>query len=156
MKISDKSKLYMWGFWICILAMFVVVALVFWSVVKGYGNQSPQETYSYFLMIVDRWLLFLIVLGILPLTIFQWRTQNKSTGDWTISVIAGFLLIGILFVFFSGESYFMQKYQQGELSSSKTFCKPTIETRVFDTILRFQGSTPPVMCVPREFAKKIK
>jgi len=156
MKISEKSKLYLWGFWILILTLFVIVAIVFWSIVHNYGNQSPQETYSYFLMLVDRWLFFLIVFGFLPLTVFQWTTKDKTTGDWFVGVFSGIMLCLVFLVFFSGESYFMQKYNEGELSSSNMFCKSTIETRVFDTILRFQGSTPPVMCVPSDFSKKIK
>lgn len=154
LKLNSKSKLYLTGFGICVLVLFIIVALVFWAVIKNYGSQSPQETYSYFLMMVDRWLFILILLGFLPLSVYQWTIKNKSAGDTVVSIAAGILLAGVLIVFCSGQSYFMQKYKSGELSHSEIFCKPSVETFVFDTIIRFQGETPPAMCLPSEKTKK--
>lgn len=150
LNLHDKSKLYLIGIGICVLILFLIVALVFWSVIKSYNSQSPQEMYSYFLMLVDRWLFALIILGVLPLSIYQWMESKKSSGDKFVSVFSGIMLVGFIIIFYSGQSYFMQKYRAGELSSSVIFCKPSVETAVFDTIIRFQGETPPAMCLPSE------
>ena len=154
MKISDKSKLYLLGVLICIAAMFIIVALVFWSNVSNYTNGSAQEVYSSFLLVVDRWLFALIVFGVLPLTFYQWLSHGKAQGDKLISVFAGIVLVCFVVVFFSGESYILQKYKDGELSSSAVFAKSTIETRIFDKILRVQGSASPVTSAPTDSSQK--
>ena len=156
MKISEKSMLYLPCFLICTATMFIIVAITFWLGISNYTDGSPQETYAHFLLIVDRWMFAMIILGILPLTIFQWMSDKKETGDKLVSFLAGIVLCCYVLVFYSGESYIMQKYTAGELSTSKMFCKPTIETRIFDRLIYLQGSTPPAMCLPDKSNQKIK
>ena len=65
---------------------------------------------TYFIKIADRILAVLLIFAILPITIYQLLSKNKTNTDKTISLIATFLLVIFTSIFFYGEYYFMKKY----------------------------------------------
>ncbi len=159
MKILDKinmnseSKAYITGVICSIVTLFIVTAVIFLFLIANrldtVMTQPAGETYTYFMVIMDRILILLIVFGLLPLTTYQIYSKAKSKIDGIISVIASILLIASTVTFFGGEFHYMEKYKTGKLSYSKMFCNPTIETKIFDKILTKQGEEIPKMCLDR-------
>lgn len=150
--LNSESKIYLSGTIISIITLFIVTAVVFLLLVANKLNivmsQPAGETYTYFISITDRILAVLTIFVMLPLTVYQLLSKSHSKIDETISFVAVILLLVLFITFFGGEYYYMKKYQNGELSYSKMFCNPTIETKIFDQIIIKKGETPPVMCIP--------
>lgn len=149
--VNSESKTYISGAIFFIIALFVVTAVTFLALISDkldiVMTQPARETYTYFISIMDRILAILTLCVMLPLTIYQNTAQQKSKMDKSISVISLLFLLFLVMSFFSGEYYYLKKYQNGELSYSKMFCKPTIETKIFDNIIKQKGLIPPEMCL---------
>ena len=147
---NEESKFYVTGTIFTIIALFVLTGVVFLSLIANrldiVMSQPASETYTYFIMIMDRFLGFLTILVIIPLSIYQFLSKDKQEIDKTISFVA----IGIILIFvigyFGGQHYYFKKYSEGELQYSKLFCKPSFETKIFDKMIEKQGKFPPQMC----------
>ena len=139
-KINSESKIYLTGIIITVIALFIITAVIFLFMISNKVDivmtQSASITYTYFIKIADRILAVLLIFAILPITIYQLLSKNKTNTDKTISLIATFLLVIFTSIFFYGEYYFMKKYSTGELNTSKMFSTPSIETKIFDKIIK--------------------
>lgn len=155
--VNSESKIYITGAIFFVITLFLLTAVVFLVLISGKLNivmtQPAGETYTYFIAIMDRILAILSVCLIFPLTVYQILTKQKSKLDLMVSGIAGGILIIIFTAFIGGEIYYFKKYSAGELSYSKLFCKPTLETKIFDLILEKQNKSFPRMCLPRPRTK---
>lgn len=151
--INSESKTYITGAIFFVITLFLLTAVVFLVLISDkldiVMTQPAGETYTYFIAIMDRILAVLSVCMMIPLTIYQIASKQKSKIDHTVSYIAGCLLVVIAAAFIGGEVYYFKKYNAGELSYSKMFCKPTVETKIFDSILQKQNKHSPKMCQPR-------
>lgn len=144
MKILDnlnlQSKTYITGMFFIIITLFILTAVIFLFLISDkldiVMTQPAGITYTYFIQITDRILALLIVFAILPITVYQLFSKNKSKVDTSLSIFSIILLIGLIGVFFCGQYHFMQKYRDGELNGSKMFSAPTIETKIFDKIIK--------------------
>ena len=150
---NEESKIYVTGTIITIVALFVLTGVVFLSLIANrldiVMSQPADETYTYFIMVMDRLLGILTLFVIIPLTIYQFLSKNKQEIDKTISIIASVIALTFIVGFFGGQHYYFKKYADGELQYSKLFCKQTAETKFFDKILEKQGKFAPQMCQPR-------
>lgn len=148
--ISSASKLYIIGMIYAVVALFVALAVIFLYIIADkltiVMNQPAGVTYTYFVAFVDRILAILTLFVILPLTCYQVFAKAISKTDKTVSVVGIIVLLAIAFVWGGGEYHFLKKYQDGDLSSSKMFCNPTIEAKIFDRIIEHNGGTIPQMC----------
>lgn len=151
--INTASKMYITGTIFAILVLFLVTAVIFLFLTADklpvIMSQPAKETYTYFISIMDRIMAVLIVFIIIPLSIYQLWAKNKSKPDRITSVCSICIFIIMILCLVSGENYYFQKYRNGELSSSKMFCSPTIETKVFDKIIEHNKEIPPAMCEER-------
>lgn len=151
--INTESKMYITGTIFAIISLFLVTSVIFLFLTADklpiIMSQPARETYTYFISIMDRIMAVLIVFIIIPLSIYQLRSKNKSKPDRITSVFSICILIIMILCFACGENYYFQKYSNGELSSSKMFCSPTIETKVFDKIIKHNKEIPPAMCTER-------
>ncbi len=151
--VNSESKTYISGTIFFVIALFVITAVIFLALISDkldlIMTQPAGETYTYFISIMDRILAILTLCVMLPLTIYQNIAQQKSKFDKSISIISLLFLLFLVISFFSGEYYYLKKYQDGELSYSKMFCKPTVETKIFDSILKQKGLVPPEMCLKK-------
>ena len=150
---NEESKIYVTGTIFTIVALFVLTGVVFLSLIANrldiVMSQPADETYTYFIMVMDRLLGILTLFVIIPLTIYQFLSKNKQEIDKTISIVASVIVLTFIVGFFGGQHYYFKKYADGELQYSKLFCKQTAETKFFDKILEKQGKFPPQMCQPR-------
>lgn len=158
--INQESKIYIAGAIYSIFALFIITAVIFIALIADkldiVMSQPAKETYTYFISIIDRVLAFITIVLIIPISVYQLISKNKSKLDKSISIIVSFILIAFISIFFGGEYYFLKKYKDGELSYSKMFCKPTIETKIFDIIIKQNGEIPPTMCIsPSQRPKKL-
>lgn len=152
--LNSESKIYLSGVIFSVIALFLITGIVFLILFAAKLNivmtQPADETFSYFLLIMDRIIAILTILAILPLTIYQIFSKNKSQLDTVVSMSGLIIFIIILSAFLGGEKYVMQKYTSGDLNYSKMFCSKTIETKTFDYIITKQGQTPPITCQTRK------
>ena len=150
---NEESKIYITGTIFTVVALFVLTGVVFLSLIANrldiVMSQPADETYTYFIMIMDRLLGILTLFVIIPLTIYQLFSKNKQEIDKTISIIASVIVLTFIIGFFGGQHYYFKKYADGELQYSKLFCKQTAETKFFDSILEKQGKFAPQRCQPR-------
>ena len=150
---NEESKIYATGTIFTVVALFVLTGVVFLSLIANrldiVMSQPADETYTYFIMIMDRLLGLLTLLVIIPLTLYQLFSKNKQEIDKTITLIASIIVLTFIVGFFSGQHYYFKKYSNGELQYSKLFCKQTFETKMFDKVIEKQGKFPPKMCQPR-------
>ena len=150
---NEESKIYATGTIFTVVALFVLTGVVFLSLIANrldiVMSQPADETYTYFIMIMDRLLGLLTLLVIIPLTIYQLFSKNKQEIDKTITLIASIIVLTFIVGFFGGQHYYFKKYSNGELQYSKLFCTQTVETKIFDYILEKQGKFAPQMCLPR-------
>lgn len=148
--VNSESKIYLSGILFSVIALFIITGIVFLVLIAGkldiVMTQPADETYTYFIMIMDRIIFLLSILVIIPLTIYQITAKNKSQIDTTVSISAITIILLLLVAFFGGEYYYLKKYKTGDLSYSKMFCSQTIETKIFDSIITGNGETPPLMC----------
>ncbi len=155
---NEASKIYIMGTIFTIVALFVLTGIVFLSLIANrldiVMSQPASETYTYFIMIMDRLLGCLTLLVILPLTIYQIHSKNKQDIDRTISIIAYAIIFTFTIGFLGGENYYFKKYSDKELQYSKLFCRPTAETKIFDKIIIKRGEVPPQMCQTRPLKKQ--
>ncbi len=139
LQITEASKIYLTGVIFSIIALFVITAVVFlwlfFDKINIIMSQPSNETYAYFLLIMGRILALITVFMIIPLGIYQIISKNKSKTDVIISALAGAILTIFIFVFFGGQMYVYQKYSSGELSNSKLFENPILETRIYDSFM---------------------
>lgn len=153
LNINQESRIYLTGASFTIIAMFIVMAVLFLWIISNNLNiimtQPGDETYTYFISIMDRVLAFTTILIIIPLSIYQIFAKNKSQVDRTVSLTAFILIFVLCIIFFGGEYFYFNKYSEGELSYSKMFCTPTIETKTFDKIILKNSAQIPQMCVER-------
>ena len=147
--INQASKVCIMGIIYTIVFLFVLMAVVFlWILATQLPivmSQPAGETYTYFVSIVDRILLGVIVFCIIPLLAYQIVSKEKSEKDVFVTIGAASILLIMLMAFAGGEMYYFKKYSNGELSYSKMFCNSTIETKIFDNFI-----IPPQMCLPQE------
>lgn len=150
--VNSESKAYIAGTIFTIAALFLITAVIFLVLIANkldiVMTQAAGDTYTYFISIMYRILAVLSVIIIIPLTIYQLKSKNKSKIDETVSITASILVLALIVTFFGGEYYYLKKYKDGELSYSKMFCNPTIETRIFDRIIEHEQGIPPTMCLP--------
>ena len=150
---NEESKIYVTGTIFTIVALFVLTGVVFLSLIANrldiVMSQPADETYTYFIMVMDRLLGILTLFVIIPLTIYQFLSKNKQEIDKTISIVASVIVLTFIVGFFGGQHYYFKKYADGELQYSKLFCKQTAETKFFDKILEKQGKFAPSMCLTR-------
>jgi len=154
LNLSLESRIYVIGTIFISIAMFIVMAVLFLVIIANNLNiimsQPAGETYAYIIFVMYRIFAFVIIFGIIPFSIYQFSTKNKSKTDKTISIIASFVLTVVLFIFIGGEFYCFNKYSSGGLSYSKLFCKPTLETKLFDKYLIKTGAPIPELCQERK------
>lgn len=138
--LNSQSKTSITGIIFSIIALFIVTAVAFLFLISDkldiVMTQAAGITYTYFIQIADRILALLIIFVILPLTIYQLLSKNKSKIDKSISIFSILLLVLFVGIFFGGQYHFLQKYLDGELKGSKMFAAPTIETKIFDKIIK--------------------
>ena len=146
--LNQASKVCISGIIYTIVVMFVLMAVVFlWILATKLPivmSQPAGETYTYFVSIADRILLFVIMFVIVPLIGYQISSKDKSESDTIVSASSVAIAVIMLVVFFGGEMYYFKKYSNGELSYSQMFCNSTIETKIFDSFI-----IPPQMCLPQ-------
>ena len=137
--INQETRTYILGLLISIVVLFVLCAVIFLIVAAKHTDiiltQSPEITCTYFISIIDRILLFLILFSIIPLTVYQILSKNKTSSDCFFSIISGVLLLIMIVVLFGGEYHYFKSYKSGLLQSSQMFSKPTLETKLFDKLL---------------------
>ena len=145
--INQESKICLAGIIYSIVAMFIMMAVVFlWMISTNLPvimSQPSGETYTYFVSIMDRILLFVIVFCVIPLLIYQIVSKAKSKADTVVTMISTAITLIMLLTFAGGEMYYYNKYSKGELSYSQMFCKHTVEMKLFDNFV-----IPPQMCLP--------
>ena len=145
--INQESKICLAGIIYSIVAMFIMMAVVFlWMISTNLPvimSQPSGETYTYFVSIMDRILLFVIVFVIIPLVGYQAFSKGKSNPDTIVSIVSFTIAVIMIVVFAGGEMYYFKKYSNGELSYSQMFCKHTVEMKLFDNFV-----IPPQMCLP--------
>ena len=145
--LNQESKICLSGIIYIFATIFVLMAVVFlWILATKLPivmSQPSGETYTYFISIIDRILLFWGLFVVFPLTLYQVLSKNKSNTDIVVSIIAASIFLIILLVFVGGEMYYFKKYSKGELSYSQMFCKHTVEMKLFDNFV-----IPPQMCLP--------
>ena len=150
---NEESKLYVTGTIFTIVALFILTGVVFLLLIANkldiVMSQPADETYTYFISIMDKILGILTLLVILPLSIYQFLSKNKQEIDKTISFVAIGIILIFVVGFFGGQHYYFKKYAEGELQYSKLFCKSSFETKMFDKVIEKQGKFPPQMCQPR-------
>lgn len=150
---NSNSKLYITGTFFTVVALFILTGVVFLLLIANkldiVMSQPAVETYTYFISIMDRICGILTILVIFPITVYQIMSKNKFEVDKTISIVAIAILLGFIIAFFGGENYYFKKYADGELKYSKLFCKPTIETKIFDKLITKNGNFLPQMCQDR-------
>lgn len=138
--LNPQSKTYITGIIFSIIALFIVTAVAFLFLISDkldvVMTQAAGITYTYFIQIADRILALLIVFVIFPLTIYQLLSKNKSKIDNLISIFSILLMTLLIGIFWGGQYHFLQKYRDGELKGSKMFAVPTIETKIFDKIIK--------------------
>lgn len=146
---NAQSKFYVTGTIFGFAALFILTGVVFLLLVANkldiVMSQPVDETFTYFISIMDKIIGVLILVLFLPLSIFQIFSKNKQEIDKTISIIAGVLVLFLFCAFFYGQHYFYKKYASGDLQYSKLFCAPTIETKLFDKLIEKSGNFPPKM-----------
>lgn|SRR5574344_2879778 len=152
-KFNSESKTYVLGMIITIISLFVVTAVVFLALVSNeldiVMTQPAGDTYTYFMAVMDR-ILAISLFVVIPLTVYLLKSKNKSRLDKIISLFSGIILLALIITFFGNQYFYMKKYQNGDLSHSKMFCQPTVETKIFDQIIIWKNGVPPTMCVPPE------
>ncbi len=145
--LNQASKVCISGIIYTVVVMFVLMAVVFlWILATKLPivmSQPSGETYTYFVSIMDRILLFVIVFAIVPIIGYQVFSKDKSNADTIVSLVSVVVAVVMIVVFAGGEMYYFKKYSNGELSYSQMFCSETIETKIFNTIV-----IPPQMCLP--------
>ena len=150
---NEESKFYVTGTIFTIVALFVLTGVVFLLLIANkldiVMSQPADETYTYFISIMDKILGILTLLVILPLSIYQFFSKNKQDIDKTISFVAVGIILIFVVGFLGGQHYYFKKYAEGELQYSKLFCKSSFETKMFDKVIEKQGKFPPQMCQPR-------
>ena len=150
---NEESKFYVTGTIFTIIALLILTGVVFLLLIANkldiVMTQPADETYTYFISIMDKILGLLTLVVILPLSLYQLFSKNKQEIDKTISFIAVGIILVFVAGFFGGQHYYFKKYADGELQYSKLFCKPSFETKMFDKIIEKQGKFPPQMCQPR-------
>lgn len=146
---NEASRFYIVGIIVAVVALFLITGVVFLMLVANKFNiimsQPAGDTYTYFIAIMDRILAILAVFVVLPLTLYQICSKNKSKIDNIISLVALLILFAFVGVFFSGEYFFFKKYSEGKLNNSKLFCEKMIEMKVFNRILIMQNVQLPKM-----------
>jgi len=155
--LSIESKTYLNG--ILFIAVTILILTAVCSLVIVANNlgvvmmQKAKITYTYFIMIMDRILLFSLILGILPLTVIQLISKNKTREDKTLSMLAAVLFVIAFATFANGQYYFYKTYKSGDLSTSGMFCEKLPEIELFNKIIIRSGNHPPQMCLPPEIQK---
>ena len=148
---NEASRFYITGIILSVVALFIMTGVVFLMLVANKLNiimsQPAGDTYTYFMVVMDRILAVLTVFVVIPMTIFQISAKNKFKIDETVSFIAVGILIAFICTFLSGEYFFFKKYSEGKLNNSKMFCGDMIEKKIFNQIIISRGSTPPQTCV---------
>lgn len=139
LQINEASRFYISGIIFSIIALFVIIAVVFlwlfFDKIAIIMNQPSDLTYAYFLLITGRILAVAIVLMVIPLSIYQLFSKNKSKPDVIISIISLIILTVMITVFMGGQLYIYNKHTSGELSNSKLFEHQTIETNIYNNIM---------------------
>ena len=137
---NSASSAYMTGILITVVAIFIISGVVFLALLANKldtAMSSPSAiTYTYFMMIMDRVILFAFIFAVLPLSFYQWFSKDtKLSTDKTVSLISVFVIFAFILTFISGELHFLDKYKEGKLENSKLFSSHQIEMQIFDKML---------------------
>lgn len=140
--INSASATYISGMILAVVTIFILSGVIFLLLVSNRLDivmSSPSAvTYTYFMMIMDRILLFAFLFGVLPLSIYQWvsvsKSETKTHADKGVTALSIIILLVYIIVFISGELHFLDKYKDGSLFDSGLFKFPTVETQIFDKI----------------------
>lgn len=136
--IKPESKSYILGFLFFVISLFLLTSVSFliFAIDKMdvLFSQRAEVVCTYFIAIMDRILLILLCVWLLPITVIQLSAKDKSRADNVTSVCALVIFTVLVSVFLGGEFHFYKIYKSGELSNSKLFQKPTIEMKIFNKI----------------------
>ncbi len=150
MKINAESKMYITETIFNICALFIISAVCFLVMVTKNIDyvmaQNAKITYNYFILIMDRILAIISVVGIIPSTIYQIVSKNKSHIDKIISLWAILVIFVILLILSAGQYNIYKAYKNGDLNNSKMFCSQKIEYEIYNSILRQQNEKIPNIC----------
>lgn len=150
---NEASKVYVTGTIFSIVALFVLTGVIFLLLIANkldiVMTQPADETYTYFIAVMDRIIGLIGVFVILPLTLNQLFSKNKQEIDKTISAVASVIILLLLVAFLGGQHYYFKKYSEGEIQYSKLFCNQSFERKIFDKVIEKGGKFPPQMCQPR-------
>lgn len=143
---NSATSVYITGILITVAAIFIISGVFFLVLLANKLDtvmSSPSAiTYTYFIMIMDRVILFAFIFAILPLSFYQWCTKDsKSPSDKLVSTISIFVIFAFIFTFISGELHFLDKYKEGKLENSKLFSTHQIEMQIFDKMLNNSANT---------------
>lgn len=139
-KVKDATKIYFTGLAIFIILLFLLTGVIFlWICADKLDiifNQKIELTCTYFVSILDRVLLVLLAVLLFPLTLYQILTKNETAADKIINYLSVCIFTIFCLVFIGGEYHYFNLYKSGSLKNSPMFSKQTIETKVFDLILK--------------------
>jgi len=138
--LSTASKTYLTGIFVTVLTLFIISGVIFLLLISNkldiVMNSKPSDTYTYFIMIMDRILFILTFCAVLPLSIYLWFSKEKTSVDKIICGLSFFIILTFIISFFGGEMRFYNKYTKGELVNSKLFTQQTIEMKFFDKYIK--------------------
>lgn len=137
---NSATSAYLTGILITIVAIFIISGVFFLVLLANKLDtvmSSPSAiTYTYFMMIMDRVILFAFIFAVLPLSFYQWFSKDSKLGtDKIVSVVSVFVIFAFILTFVSGELHFLDKYKEGKLENSKLFSSHQIEMQIFDQML---------------------
>jgi len=140
--ISSASAAYISGMILAAVTIFILSGVIFLLLIANRLDivmSSPSAvTYTYFMMIMDRILLFGFLFWVLPVSIYQWtsvaKSENKTHADKGVTALSIIILLVYIVIFISGELHFLDKYKDGSLFDAGLFNLPTVETQIFDKI----------------------
>ncbi len=137
---NSATSAYLTGILITIVAIFIISGVFFLVLLANKLDtvmSSPSAiTYTYFMMIMDRVILFAFIFAVLPLSFYQWFSKDSKLGtDKIVSVVSVFVIFAFILTFVSGELHFLDKYKEGKLEHSKLFSSHQIEMQIFDKML---------------------
>jgi len=138
--LNSASKIYINGIIASVITIFIVTGVVFLLVVSNkldiVMNSEPGVTYTYFVMIMDRIIALAIILAVLPLSIYQWISKDKTARDRVVCAISVIIFALCCMVLICGEMRFYDKYQSGGLNGTQLFSEPVIEMKIMDSFYK--------------------
>ena len=98
---NSASSAYITGILITVVAIFIISGVVFLTLLANKLDtvmSSPSAiTYTYFMMIMDRVILFAFIFAVLPLSFYQWFSKDtKLSTDKAVSLISVFVIFAFI------------------------------------------------------------